>query len=912
MNYRELILSDKRGGGTNRRAVYASRRLDLAVAAYREFLTCLGRMIRVEPADRIPDFQLNETQESVEEQMRVQANAAETIMANIFYVSEYQEVYPMLLRDYNEAIQSREYLKNLIEGAHLFIGLLSDRIKNGNQKLLVRRTRVVRAKRHQRPHRSEPKATSEDDDEEPPELKAMRLQCQWESQLMLPLVDLLQNPANENGTSSEEEADEDGSRLFDAVSGSSEAKQLRSAVRRVQAALYAGHPHTALRLARRMWRLWPEVAPVSVNDEDPIFQDARSASLTPASVAVLSSLHKIHSTELEEEMEENEVQDDEDALNASVDDLYNEELGASDPEEGGVVVEKEETIDLNAFLLKFAHPQIVHAYTLLLADYASNSTFTNTALVHTIHRLAVRQKLPGSFFQLRLFYVFQRFIHDRTLSNSPEFKDLANLAKYILRKFFETLQKNPSVVVELLFFKSIKESFEVSKGYGTFDDSRKTIQWTEEQDDELTKLFEAYRHEPVSHGEDLADVLRKHFSDPSKTRRQIIARLITLGLVASLKQLKQLTVRSKVPRAPRLSRGGNESDKAEWTEEEILHLRSLFENHENSKTLLSDIMTDLTMDHELALRRQQQSEEDGTAEYEKISVPLLRPRRAVSAKMLELGLVTDKKSLGRNPRKRAPKSNLVSIDNNGSISVLRRPPKRQRRRKSSSSSEELGFGSDESEASFSDEGIASSPASVDRQSDSEELELGVTNEANLREADIEQPLVGTLPARSESGSDSEDRLEIVTQDLHSVSLESNQNTTEKLHRSGAISEEEFEDLPAEPKQMGKRRLLHLDSSSDDDLEDGALHVDTTGDIVPPETITISREDRVESSNLPDEDLPAEPKQMGKRRLLHLDSSSDDDSEDGALHVDTTGDIVPPETITISREDRVESSNLPEL
>ncbi|TPP66726.1 hypothetical protein FGIG_07343 [Fasciola gigantica] len=80
MHYREMLLSDKRGGGTNRRAIQASRRLELAVMAYQEFLVCLSRMIRVTDADRLPDPELEETPEIVEERLRIQANAAENIM----------------------------------------------------------------------------------------------------------------------------------------------------------------------------------------------------------------------------------------------------------------------------------------------------------------------------------------------------------------------------------------------------------------------------------------------------------------------------------------------------------------------------------------------------------------------------------------------------------------------------------------------------------------------------------------------------------------------------------------------------------------------------------------------------------------------------------------------------------------
>ncbi len=42
-------------------------------------------------------------------------------------------------------------------------------------------------------------------------------------------------------------------------------------------------------------------------------------------------------------------------------------------------------------------------------------------------------------------------------------------------------------------------------------------------------------------GEDLADVIQRNISDPSKTRRQVIMRLMFLGKVASAKNLKMMT-----------------------------------------------------------------------------------------------------------------------------------------------------------------------------------------------------------------------------------------------------------------------------------------------------------------------------------------------------------------------------------
>ncbi|CAH8669561.1 unnamed protein product [Heterobilharzia americana] len=562
MNYREHLFTNKRGGSSNQRAMQAARRLELSIAAYREFLTCLNRMLNVTAEDKTVQPEDEETPECVEERLRLQASVAESIIENVFYVSEYQEVFPILLRDYNEIFMSKEYLCDLVEGCHLFISLLSKKIGSGSKKFLVKRRRVRRRKKRQ--------------------LKGkIKKESNWSGQLEGPLIQLLLGSTQQENENDESGDDMNDTRLFDATTGNSEDQQLKSAIRRVQAALFAGAAKTALAMARRMWRLWPEIAPITIEEDNPAIDAGRAAGLPPECLNILGGLRQIHMSELEAEEEaagESSLEDD--------DDLYNEELGISDSNDEELVAsEKEVVLDFSTFLLKFLHPRIVHAYTLLLDDYDTNPRTTNYALVHTIHRLAVREHFPGCFFQLRLFRVFQKFVHDRGLSTSPEFKELANLIKYILRKFL---------------------NYETVQGYGTFEDNKKTSHWTGEQDKELTQLFEAYRHDPVPPGNDLADLIVKYFSDPSKTRRQIIARLITLGLIVSAKQLKEITVRPANPFKKRSQRRANDVHQSEWTEEEIARLKAIVELHKDSKDILTEIMNEIKVDHDVALQRLEQ------------------------------------------------------------------------------------------------------------------------------------------------------------------------------------------------------------------------------------------------------------------------------------------------------------------
>ncbi|VEL37587.1 unnamed protein product [Protopolystoma xenopodis] len=88
LSYRETLFADRRGGGSNFRAIQASRRLALAVAAYREFLTCLGKMAVGSLDEKDNDGTLEDRRE---ERLRLQKQAADTIMD--FGVGTYSSVF---------------------------------------------------------------------------------------------------------------------------------------------------------------------------------------------------------------------------------------------------------------------------------------------------------------------------------------------------------------------------------------------------------------------------------------------------------------------------------------------------------------------------------------------------------------------------------------------------------------------------------------------------------------------------------------------------------------------------------------------------------------------------------------------------------------------------------------------------
>ncbi|KAL7058798.1 hypothetical protein AAHC03_013402 [Spirometra sp. Aus1] len=686
MSYRSALLADKKGGGTNITALHNSRRLALAVAAYRQFLLSLQEMTRpgstvVTPA---ADISQENPQES-SQRLKAHKQAAESLMANIFYIAEYLDLYPILLREYNESVQTKQYLIDLVEGANLFLKLISAQEK-------VNKTLIVSQRRRRRRRTEEQRKKREQQKQQRRELQAARRRAQRRAEqtpeertaeqrliwagdpaaaatttsLSSRILHLL---ADQNGGLQTSEDAEELPRLFDPTAETEAddhdavAAQLRNAIRLVHTALREGRLVRALRIARLMWEIWPESAPTAAtiseqSEADDDGQDitrAVEAGLAPSAVAEFMALKQIFMLDLAEEELEALTRIGEDAVvgdeeeEEGEEDLIAREL--EDSEDEFSVMNREVTLDLDNLLLKFAHPQTIRNLTLLLENYALNPPSTNDCLVRIFHRVAVRKHLPGVFFQVRLFRVFRSIVNDPVISKLEEFQELLKFIKYILRKFFEAFERNRNVAIEALFLKSIKESSEAFNGYGTFDSDSKSSPWTPELDQELGQLFDAYRFEPVPKGEDLADVLQRLLSDPGKTRRQIIMRLIYLAKIDSAKSLRMMTCRSAEDEG-RSSR----RPKRPWTEEEVEHLKTLFEEHYGTPYFLSDLMNTLKCEHEdrmHSLENAGSAEEapDVAAAAHPSTLPPLRSRKEVSQKLIELGLVSDPSQFGRSRRR---------------------------------------------------------------------------------------------------------------------------------------------------------------------------------------------------------------------------------------------------------------------
>lgn len=132
----------------------------------------------------------------------------------------------------------------------------------------------------------------------------------------------------------------------------------------------------------------------------------------------------------------------------------------------------------------------MRAYSLVLADYASNGDTINHAVVKMLYRLAVQLDMKPLLYQMSIFKIFQQILedpptprmkvrevvsggwpqcHSHTLSLSQE---LQKFSRHMVQGFFHMAEKNPLMFVELLFWKTSRDCYELEMGYGTVERHR--------------------------------------------------------------------------------------------------------------------------------------------------------------------------------------------------------------------------------------------------------------------------------------------------------------------------------------------------------------------------------------------------------------------------------------------------------
>uniref|UniRef100_A0A8C7D2T8 Timeless circadian clock n=1 Tax=Oncorhynchus kisutch TaxID=8019 RepID=A0A8C7D2T8_ONCKI len=252
------------------------------------------------------------------------------------------------------------------------------------------------------------------------------------------------------------------------------------------------------------------------------------------------------------------------------------------------------------FIKRFANPNVVRPYLLLLRSYSQNSPHTNHCITRMLHRLAVDLKMDALLFQLSVFCLFNKILGDPA---ATAYKELVTFAKFVLNRFFALAAKNNKAFVELLFWKSVGAAREMTEGY---KGSNKKAKWTPEEEDELRTLYEEHRDSEVP---DIVETLLPLLSNTTRTRRQVVAQLVAMGLVDSVKELKKQRKGTRI---------------VLWTEEQEEELQMLFEEFRDSDDVLGNILKKVTAK---------------------------RSRARMVEKLLSMGLVSDRRELHKKRRR---------------------------------------------------------------------------------------------------------------------------------------------------------------------------------------------------------------------------------------------------------------------
>ena len=117
--------------------------------------------------------------------------------------------------------------------------------------------------------------------------------------------------------------------------------------------------------------------------------------------------------------------------------------------------------------------------------------------------------------------------------SNPVIRELWQVGKFILGKFFETLKTNPKLPIEALFWTNLRDCESIQNGSYADRSYNKSALWTEDLDDELRQLATEAETFQERNPEDfdLVDYVAEQFTDDSKTTTQIKRRLIKLGLL---------------------------------------------------------------------------------------------------------------------------------------------------------------------------------------------------------------------------------------------------------------------------------------------------------------------------------------------------------------------------------------------
>ncbi|KHJ80271.1 timeless protein region [Oesophagostomum dentatum] len=442
---------------------------------------------------------------------------AQRTCGHILIVEEYREMGLALMRKYNPGVLSKTFLRDLVLSTHYYFRLLEKSVKSGELTTVKKRSRVKRkrTKKSAADFAPEPLPAVVDS------MSSEDLDRKWShinEELNEVILGNVEMSADQIPINSLLDVEEELHQKF--------------AMLKVQRAMREGRPADAMGLYRASRAMWLSDGIFGTPDMD--------------AEKEMSELREIFFADLKEVADQllnaEIAAQKRFAANSMIDEGDEEEYSEEDEEEEPKYETKEIDFDFDEYVGKYAKTEVLRWYVFLLNDFATNSVELNKALVKLLHRVAFDLKMPSRLFQLSLFRIFAQIrTHFNEVSKEDmkknRFFELYTFGYHLLKRFFacfETL--GDKLAPEILFWKGVKECYEIEHGYGTYDESKKHTKedgawtWNEELEDELRSLYNEYRDmDERPEGMDVLDFIEPNLSRP-RTRKQILSKLKEFGL----------------------------------------------------------------------------------------------------------------------------------------------------------------------------------------------------------------------------------------------------------------------------------------------------------------------------------------------------------------------------------------------
>ncbi len=219
------------------------------------------------------------------------------------------------------------------------------------------------------------------------------------------------------------------------------------------------------------------------------------------------------SEEVPEETNDDEGIEDDLYQNEELEEFNNEgEDNENEPENYEV---QEEDLDLEKFLFRYTHPHVLKCFILMLGEYTKNSDFLNRCCMSMFERIAYECHATPCLYQLSLFNLInvmykdplsrctmdildtsQKKSIDDIYASTYSTEDMFAFFRQLVKKFMEQAKSNDKLFLEVLFFKEKKVIYSLGEDNGGYealkdlDKKQKKVAWTQEEQDELKRLYE--------------------------------------------------------------------------------------------------------------------------------------------------------------------------------------------------------------------------------------------------------------------------------------------------------------------------------------------------------------------------------------------------------------------------------------